>query len=422
MIYEEEVRSLVESKAKGKNIVLMGRLEHLQTINKIISSAGEKVWRVWDNDRHKQGNYMADILIEAPHHTLDLVFIIIYSPRYFTEMKEQLLKLGYAADNIYVLDCPTLEKNKIMVRNGWELYSQLCARYGADTKFFLVSGPLGDYYILGTYIRQYCELHNIKKYLFIGDSKGIDRLTILLGLQARKIDAYAVSCLSLLWKFLGGDRHLNIMPLTIWQGDYRFNPCLTRQRKDFNFMDTFKHLALNLPVDARQQHPPWNYNPVRGERIFRKNNLRKGHTVLLVPFSYTLTSFGEEFWQKLIDLLIFNGYDVVINTSEKEINVYKRASCLQLGFTEIMDAMSYGMSVVGMRCGFFDITARAKCKRIVLYPMSMKENVSWHKSDISFCSLKRMGECVDAYEWEVENIQELYPRILTVLENEVENE
>ena len=38
MIYEEEIKSLAEGKAKGKRIVLMGRLEHLEAIGKVSDS------------------------------------------------------------------------------------------------------------------------------------------------------------------------------------------------------------------------------------------------------------------------------------------------------------------------------------------------------------------------------------------------
>lgn len=49
-----------------------------------------------------------------------------------------------------------------------------------------------------------------------------------------------------------------------------------------------------------------------------------------------------------------------------------------------------------------DITSSARCRRFVLYPEYIKENVvnQWHRTDLEFCGLVHMGLCQDAVELE----------------------
>ena len=415
MIYEEEVGSLIVNEAKGKKIILMGRMEHLRIINEIILSMGEKVWRIWDNDNNKQGGAMGNILIEAPCSGLLAAFIIIYSPKHWQAMYDQVLSLGYDKTSVFVLDRPSFERNRRMLAKGFEVYKKVCDVYGADARVFLTSGPLGDYYLLGLFFHEYCRVNGIKNCVIAGDSKGIGRLSEFLELSpACELSPYDTAALGELWKFADGN--INIKPLTLWQGDFRFNPCVVRQLPKFTFMDTFRSMIFNLPMNTKPRYPKWKYNFEMGKKLFAERNLQRDKTVLLVPFAYSMVSMPREFWQRLSAMLQNKGYTVLTNTfGENEKNFIDNAFDLSLDFPDTMDFMQYGATVMGIRCGFFDITSQAECKRIVLYPPKSSGNISWQRTDIDFCGLKVMGLCDDAYEWEVKNVDEIMKKILSIL-------
>ena len=417
MIYEEEIKSLAEGKAKGKRIVLMGRLEHLEAIGKVIASVGEKIFRIWDNDTSKQGGDLAGVPIEAPRSDISSLFVIIYSPRHWESMQNQLFSLGYSESDIYVLDRPTVARNSQMVLRGLEIYGGLCREYGESVQIFLASGPLGDFYLLGIFFHNYCRLHNVENYVIVGDSKGIGRISSFLELSSVcKLSAYDTASLAELWKFAGRDEGIRIKPLTIWQGDFRFNACILRQSSVFSFIDTVRYMIFALPEGAKPRYPKWEYNPKLAKELFQKNRLLRDKTVLLVPFSYSLASLPKVFWQELAAALINRGFVVAINAmGEGEKNFIEGTFTLSLSFSDVMNVMEHGAAVIGIRCGFFDITSQARCKRIVLYPPKASGSISWQKTSLDFCGLKVMGLCDDAYEWEVKDAEEIQQRILSIL-------
>jgi len=415
MIHEEEIKS-IEYLLKEKKIVLMGRGEHITVIKKILESIGCAVWRIWDNDINKQGGKLEGIPIEAPRAGVHSLFVIIYSPRHWESMLNQVLSLNYMERAVFVLDKPSVKRNFLMLFRGKALYKKICHQHGNGVQVFLASGPLGDYYLLSLFFREYCHMNGIENYVIVGNSKGIGRISSFLGLSpAEELSAYDTAALEAFWKFVGRREDIKIKPLTIWQGDFRFNTCMIRQKQGFNFMDTVRYMIFSLHK-GEPCYPKWQYRPERAEKILHENGLPRGRTVLLVPFAYSMASLSREFWQELADLLIGHGFVVVVNAvGDEEKNLLEGTYTLSLSFPDVMDFMEHGAAVIGIRCGFFDITSQARCKRIVLYPPKASGSISWQKTSLDFCGLKVMGLCDDAYEWEVKDAEEIQQRILSIL-------
>lgn len=417
---EKELRKMKPERCRGRKILLMGRIEHVCLISVWLQEKGLEVEAILDNDRKKQGLRAGGLPIVAPGQALqpfrEDLFIIIYSPKYWEDMQEQLAEYGYAGDAVvYVLEKPDLCKNIRAVKSGYALYRRLQREYGEDVQVFLANCPLGDFYLLGLYFYQYCEERGIKNYVVVGMSRGIEKLSILFSLQSvRRLTSEESNALIRAWIFLG-ERKICLKPLTIWQGPFRFNPCQIRQRMEFSFLDTFTKMiyCLDHPVPRYPDRPD-----DRGalEEVFRQNGLEPGRTAILSPFAYSLQPLPSEFWIGLARLLKGKGYSVAVNVGEeRERNFIEDSVTLHLDFLEVMAAMEMAGMVIGMRSGFFDITARAKCRRIVLYPPAVPGHAAWNSTDIGFCSLKKMGLCGDAYEWEVEEPKEVYRKILSML-------
>lgn len=417
---EKGLRRLNLECCRSRRILLMGRIEHACRIADWLRAKGLKAEAILDNDRKKQGLYAGDLPIMAPGQVLhpfsEDCFIMIYSPKYWEDMCAQLAEYGYAeGKHIYILDRPGLYKNIRLVKRGLCLYRRLQREYGRDVLVFLANCPLGDYYLLGLYFRQYCEENGIENYVVAGMSRGIEKLSPLFRFKAvRRLTGEESSALIRAWIFLG-EGAVRLKPLTIWQGEFRFNPCQARQKNGFSFLDTFTKMiySLDSPVP---RHPAFPRDREAVEAIFRKMGLQQDRTVLLSPFSYSLQPLPPEFWRKVAGMIKERGYSVAVNVGEeREQNFIEDTVPLHLDFPRIMDAMELAGTVIGMRSGFFDITARARCRRVVLYPPSTSEDAAWNSTDIGFCSLERMGLCGDALEWEVEDAEEICRRILDVL-------
>ena len=418
-IIEKELRKLDIEKLKNKKIMLMGRIEHVRQIMEWLRERNLCVEAILDNDKKKQGLFVDDVLISAPEQVLRPcrgdVCIIIYSPKYWEEMRNQLAGCGCPGKSIHILDKPDLEKNIDLVKEGCAIYRGIQKEYGRNVHVFLANCPLGDYYLLGLFFHQYLNEKQIKNYVIVGVSQGIEKLSAMLHINAAKsLTGEESNALIRAWMFLGEDE-ICLKPLTIWQGPFRFNACQTRQKNGLSFLDTFTKMIYSLknPIPC---YPKVSADKTSMEAIFKRNGLRRDKTVILAPFSNSLQPLPAAFWVELAEALKGKGYSVAVNTGEeREENFIRDSVTLRLEFADVMTAMELAGTVIGMRSGFFDITAHAKCRRIVLYPPAVQEPAAWNSTDIGFCSLKRMGLCGDAYEWEAEANQKLIGKILNIL-------
>ncbi len=414
----KELDKLSLKHIRNKNVYLMGRLEHVLHIKQWLEDREVVVAGILDNDPKKSGMSIMGSSIDLPTKFLipyhESTIIIIYSPKYWEDMLEQLVTYGYKdGQHIVVLDRPTEIKNKKMVKEGYILYRYIQKKYSKDVVVFLTNCPLGDYYLLGIYLQQYCKRNCIENYVVVGESLGLQKLSGLLGIEnILQLTTEQSNALIRAWMFLGKEK-IRMKPLTIWQGAFRFNPCHTRQQKDFTFMDTFHKMIFGLPDSIFPQHPKMIYNKEHVSDIFKENGLVPNKTILLVPFSYSLPTLSWDFWRRLAEVLKEKGYTVAVNVGkDKESNFMQDTVTLNVDFTTIVGVMEYAGTVIGMRSGFFDITSQAKCKRIVLYPKTVGQNVPWNSTDMQFCSLARMGLCEDAVELEATDEGTILDKIL----------
>lgn len=417
---EKELQKLDKKQLQNKQIMLMGRIEHIRLIAEWLRNEDISIKAILDNDKKKQGLIIDNIPILAPEQALQSYqkdyYIIIYSPKYWEDMFNQVVQYGYQENaQIHILDKPNLNRNIHLIKLGVSIYQKLQNDYGKDVQIFLANCPLGDFYLLGLYFHQYCKYNQIDNYVIVGMSQGIEKLSSLFCLKAvKRLTEEESSALIRAWIFLRNEK-IRLKPLTIWQGAFRFNPCQVRQKDGFSFLDTFTKMiySLNKPIPY---YPDMNGNQKSVEEVFVQNGLQRDKTVILSPFSYSLQPLPVGFWTKITATLKEKGYSIAVNVGEeRECNFIKESVTLHMNFIEIMIAMEMAGTVIGMRSGFFDITAQAKCRRIVLYPPSIAENVVWNSTDIKFCGLRNMGLCKDANEWEVNDPEEIYKKIMEVL-------
>lgn len=406
---EQELMKLDIDLLRGAKIAVMGRLEHVREMIASLGRMGMTVSAVFDNDPNKVGTNLGIISICAPEKaeyfrsdSSTTVRVIIYSPKYWEEMKEQLANLGYIDhEEIIVLNRPSLDGNIRMVVDGLELYQTIQDEYEKEMQIFLADCPLGDFFLLGTFLKKYCEKEGIDGYVVVGTSLGIDKLSPWLGIEhVKRLSVEESTSLIRAWMFLG--KEILITPLTVWQGIFRFNPPVARQKLPFSFMDTFRSLIFNLPLDTNPELPKRSSSKDEIAEIFSQNGLQRGRTVLLSPKSYSIPSPPEEFWLRLEKEIIKRNYSVAVNIGEeREGNIFSSAIPIKLDFNRVMDFMEMAGTVIGMRSGFFDITSQARCRRIVLYPRKAEGMVQWNSTDASFCSLGAMGLCDDETEIEI---------------------
>ena len=381
-------------------IFLIGRLEDVGGVVEWLREHGCEPVGILDNDSVKWGRSFMGLGIFSPKKVLlpydESIRIIVHSPKYWAEIVQQFSGYGYEeGQHIFVLDRPSSERNWQVARAGMALYKELRNKYGAR-RIFLADGPLGDYYLLGLYFGAYCRRENISSYLMAGASKGLRKLSPYFGIEpVVPLTQEQSDSLIQAWIFFGEDV-LELYPLTRWQGKFRFNPSLLRLSCHCTFMDTFRHFAFGLSAGTLPSHPEWHGDGKFVADYFKARDVKSNQGVLLAPFAYSAQILPWSFWQELALLLRGKGYRVFVNAagSEEQVGI-DGVSILRLDFPETILAMEYLGWVIGTRSGFFDVTCRARCSRIVYYPPKTPGLVPWHHPDIDFCGLERMGLCTN---------------------------
>ena len=403
-----QLRKLEKKKVfDHKYLVAIGRLEHIDQIQDILASFGVTLNAIVDNDKKKHGLSVNDVQVHAPEEILVPFnqdrLILIYSPKYWREILDQFEKMDYQEDkNLIVLQKPELYSSIKSICAGNKIYHGLQKEFGRGCVIFVCSCPLGDFYLLGLYFRQYIKINKISSYVIVGNSKGISKLSELFQFKnVVQLDADNTELLIKLYVFMGN--LINIKVLTIWQGALCFNPCMIRQQGSFTFMDTFKHFIYRLEEKVAPQIPDFDRRNDGIEKKLKEKGLIKDKTVIIVPYSYSIQSLPISFWQTLADRLKEQGYCVAVNIDEtRETNLISGTEALEVQLKDSVCAVEYAGIMIGIRSGFYDVTSSAKCKRVVLYPKKLEEASAyhWNCTDLKFNSLNAMGLCEDAIEIE----------------------
>lgn len=406
----KELRQLErKGRLQGRELAAIGRIEHVESIGKELAGFGRQLSAILDNDTKKEGLIIGGVQVYKPENYLlplkEDILILIHSPKYWRDISRQFQGMGYVeGKHFIVLNKPSVKKAVMDVQKGDRIYRRICKIHGEDVHVLVGRGPIGDFYLLALYLEDYLKKEGIRNYVLAGDSKGFTKIADLFGIRAENIVLLGedeTDCLIQAYVF-GGAKRYRMHLLTIWQ-KLSFNSCLVKYRDGFSFMDTVCSFTYGLPGDAEPFAPL--FDELDGEIVAmcEKMGMVRGRTVVLSPYAYSLQSLPLHFWQRLADRLAGEGYVVCVNVdAKKEKCVLENVIPVSFTFKQSRAVLEYAGYLVGIRSGFMDITSGAKCRKFVLYPQYIKEQVvnQWHRTDLEFCGLVNMGLCEDAVELE----------------------
>lgn len=405
---DKELKKLCKKhKLENKKLAAIGRIEHIEHIQAVLRRYGVVLDAVVDNDSKKEGLLVNNVPVYKPEKYLlpvrEDVLILIYSPKYWKDIREQFQGFGYReGEQFFVLEKPSAVSAAGCVWKGVRIYNRMERQYGKNVHVLVCRGPVGDFFLFGLFLKSYLKKQGITRYVFAGDSKGYAKIADLFGIKDIVllseddtdflIQAYVFGCV--------GKRQIHV--LTIWQ-KLSFNSCLVRYGKGFSFMDTVRTFIYGLPADAERTVPLFSALDTGLVSRCEALGMKRGRTVILAPYAYSLQSLPVHFWQELADRLKAAGYVVCINVdSGKEACMLDGVIPVSFPLMQCVAVMEFSGFFIGIRSGFVDVTSGADCKKIILYPEYIAEQTEnqWHRTDMEFSGLKNMGLCDDAVEME----------------------
>ena len=414
---EAELRNIIKLKIlDGKKIYAMGNVANIAKLDTILKEYNKSIMAIVDNDQKKAGIYKVDdvnykiiTMEDFLKQEKEQIIMLIYSVRFWLEMKEQMLKLGLRdQENLFVLEELTLDKKRKYVQLGYNLLKKYKQKYGDDVYILVFYGPIGDNFLFAGYLERYLEKNEITNYVCLGNKITEKVLKIYRCEKFERISMEEMLALEYLYMFLGDDINC-IKILQIWEFCFHFNRSRMRLEERFDFSDTYRHYIYNLDACDTLKHPEFIKNEEKIKNEFEKKLLLKDNTVIISPYAYSIWQQPpREFWLILAEKLVKKGKRIAVNINPQlEENFITESEELFFSLEESVSYLEYAGNFIGMRSGFCDVISSAKCKKIILYPERITKEIDLdrHRPDMDFGSLKRMKLTDEAVEIEF-NYQE----------------
>lgn len=397
---------MLSGKTTGKEIYLFGVSDNTRQIIQILREFGVEPQNVIDNDKSKQGSYCSRLKVIAPE-TVDEPsapekLYILYSA-YWREMIPQLIKSGIAKKNIWRLnDKPgSFFGLWLNAQKGRFVHKKVVDKYGNIPIFLCPYTGTGDIYLIGTFWNEYIKRNGIDNYVFVvisGACKKVAKLFDIKNLECVKKKQHA-SWLMDYYMYAPEKGKIKILN-DCWPQVHTNQVEWFRGYKGLYFTGLFRRFVFDLPDDVKPQHPVFKDESERVGKFFKDYGLEYGKTVVLSPYSNTLSDLPIEFWEKLAKGLMEKGYCVVTNSSGKTEPAIEGTKGIFFPLDIAPQFIEAAGVFIGIRSGFCDVVSGARAKKIILYD---KGNRFYMGSAFEYFSLKGMELCDDAMEIEFDS-------------------
>lgn len=413
----KKINNLIKKgKFKEKDICLFGVSDNTRQIIKILKENGYNPVYVIDNDLNKIGSYCAGIQVTSAREFKgnSNIICLLYS-FYHEEMKRQLIQCGMPERNVISL---TLKERTVLeaisdIQKGKKIHANLIKEYGDVPMYLCPYTGTGDIYLIGTFWEEFIKKENTENYIFLVISGACKKVAELFDIKNiicfknQKDSAYLISY------YAANSAHVDLKILNdAWAQIHDNQTEWFRGYKGWYFTELFRKFVFDLPDDSRPRHPVLKDKDEEVKELFEKNRLKMGKTVVLSPYSNTLSDLPIEFWEKMCERLIEKGYTVCTNSSGASEPPIKGSAGVFFPLSIAPQVINAAGMFIGVRSGFCDIVSGCTAKKIVLYD---KGNRFYNCSAYEYFSLNKMGLCDDAIEIEYEHDSRVFEEIINFI-------
>jgi hypothetical protein len=404
---------------RGKEVYLFGVSDNTRQIIQILRQHGIEPKNVIDNDKTKQGSYCSRLKVvsfqDVDNHMDKNKLYIIYSA-YWREMVSQLTQMGISRRKIWRLNPKSSLLLFLLFRayRGKTYRGKLVEKYGDVPIFVCPYTGTGDIYLIGTFWGEYVKRNNITDYVFVVISVACKKVATLFEIKNIELVKEKKYVAFLIDYYLYNPKKGKIKILNdCWAQVHTNQVEWFRGYKGLHFTQLFRKFVFELPDDVKPRQPQFKNEEKRVKEIFDNNHLKTGNTVVLSPYSNTLSDLPELFWEEIAHELNNLGYVVVTNSSGETEPAIKGTNGIFFPLDIAPQFIEKAGAFIGVRSGFCDVISATKAKKIILYD---HKNRFYMSSAYEYFNLKGMELCDDAIEieYDIENIVELNKKIMKV--------
>lgn len=298
---------------------------------------------------------------------------------------------------------------------GYHIYKKIIMKYGDDL-IILACAPMGtgDYYLCGLYLQTWLEKHACKNYVFLttgGSRHKVTECFLVYKNHTYIVDHRSHIDLRSFSGFLGVEK-CNFIFLD-HQAPFLQNRAHTLASYNLmgynglNILDFYMYFGFKFSTDIAKSVPKFTEDHNYIKKIFSKNNLVIGKTVLLSPYSASQKDFllPNRFWENIVNCLKSIGYRVCTNCFGKEPAI-KGTLPMLLSYRDIVPFLNLAGAFVGLRSGLCDIISTSVCRKVVIH--SFKNGFWPDGNSIAYTGLHNMGLCDEVLEEEYAQYKEQF--------------
>jgi len=332
---------------------------------------------IFDNDINKQGDLFWDIPVTAPKRNDEEEqndVLILIASQHSKSMGAQLQDLGY--QNFCIIDLlnisamnwleKDLEMSSALFYIGENVFKRLAEMSGNNKMLVFPSKSIGDAFLplkympKDFYIKQMAivtsggakkvlEAYGFKNVIVINEKEmlalqkfyalNVDKLKEVIYVHPRYFDGRHIGI---------GLEMMAAKGCAFWEA---YGPIV---------FDTGKYPAI-----CKECYFPYNHKQI--ESLFFENGLRKGHTVILAPYTNSMGELPLYFWGEIANELKRKGMCVCTNISSDREVVIRGTIPLRCEIRELQEVARLAGYVIMCRSGISDILSDVDVKKIVLY-------------------------------------------------------
>lgn len=394
-------------------VVAFGSNEPAERMADYLAERGVYIKYFVDNNKKQWGRNYGSIPVCSPDEVLGEFVpnaVILIASRYFNEMSLQLRKMGYLQGkhifkmvdyipfaNFCVDDC-VFDNMLLRVNKGVEKLEEIKNIYGNEKHIFLcVYRGLGDVYVASKLMKPYMKKNHIKEYVVVVTGGACGKVAKIFDYEnVFSVTDDEARCMMQAITFLGyKECNATIMHHVLpYTNQVKQLACI----KDVNFFDEYRIGTCGLVNDEELCEPVVTKENIEGARAWlTKAGLEENKTVILAPYSNTVTKVDKQIWIDLIEKYTNLGYTICTNCGGSEEHALPGTAEVRVSLTEMIPFCELCGTFIGLRSGICDVISSAKCKKIIYYP----DRIYKHGFTKDFYSLKQMGLAEDVEEYTI---------------------
>lgn len=403
---ENKIDKLIrQGKFRDRDIYLSSASDGTRQIIQVLRDRGIEPMNVVDNDPAKRHSYWSRVRVvamdELPMPSDPKNLFLVYS-KFWREILAQLDAYGVRKGNRYSFYKKTTFVGKLCEAwRGKGIYQGIVGKYGDVPVFVCPYSGTGDIYLIGTFWGQYTRRNHIEDYVFLVLNGACKKVALLFGIRNVEIigGETAGTCLMGYYRLCPEKVNMKILNDSWWE--IHTNPLQWfRGYKGLGFTELFRKFVFDLPDSAKPEPPRLADKDAEVGEIFRENRLEPGKTVVLSPYSNTLSDLPDEFWAAIAGRLKGKGYVVCTNSGGSHEPSVAGTAPVFFPLDMAPQFISKAGYFIGIRSGFCDVISAAKAKKVILYD---EKNRFFNCSAFEYFSLEKMGLCGDAIELQFHN-------------------